>query len=304
MGWSADSDERESRSPHAAFSALGNSLQKMQLEFIAQNMGSYELFERLMGFQYEICDSIAGKYSETAEHRVLHPADESKAGVFLFDILYQNIKHLFCAWRSLEYGIFHVSGSLMRNVIESVPKLFYIMARPCSVKNFLLRQRYLAYRSRSQPSEGGSPIAEFLRSEGAQSLLPGKQITVKEFRQLLHEHGNQAMYREIYDDAPSRRKEVYSTLSYSSHASLLRLDPPWHDPGWSGRLAKMITDLSFLNLFLTANSQHRQLSDAGRIQDVERFIYKAWQDLGGLDPLTRLYPDKSEYLENLKIAPP
>lgn len=304
MGLGTDSGERESSSPHAAFSRFVKSLQDMQLEFIAQNIGSCELFERLMGFQYDLCDSLVGKYPESVDHKTSRPTDEFMAGVFLFDILYQNTKYLFCAWRSLEYGILHVSGSLMRNVVESVPKSFYLMARPRSVKNFLLREKYLTHRYKSQPSEHGSSIAEFLKSEGAQSLLRGRQITVKEFGQLLHEHDNQAMYREIYDDAPSRHKEAYSALSSSSHASLLRLDPPWHDPKWSGRLAKMITDLAFLNLFLTANSQHEQLGDLGRMQDVERFICEAWQDLGGLDPLTRLYPNKPEYLENLKIKPP
>ena len=301
---SADSGECESRSPHAAFSAFKKSLKNMQLEFTAQNRGSYELFERLMGFQHELCGSVAEKRSKDTERSTLRTADEFMAEDFLLVALRQNTKYLFCAWRALEYCLLHVSGSLMRNVIESVPKSFYLMARPRSVRNFLLREGYLTHRSKNQPPEGGSPIVEFLRSEGAQSLLRGRQITVKQFRQLLDKHGNWAMHQEIYDDAPSRREEVYSALSSSSHASLLRFDPPYHDHRWSGRLAKMITDLSFLNLFLTANSQHRQLSDMGRIQDVERFIYKAWQDLGDLDTLTSLYPNKHEYLKNLKIKPP
>ena len=304
MGLSSDSGERESRSSHAAFSSFCKSLQNMQLEFIAQNLDSCELFERLVGFQHEIYGSVSEKRAKSADHNTLRATDEFMAEDFLLVTLRQNTKYLFCAWRSLEYCFLNVSGSLMRNVIESVPKSFYLMARPRSVKNFLLREGYLTHRSKNRPSEGGSPIAEFLKSEGAQSLLRGRQITVKEFKQLLYKHGNWAMQQEIYDDAPSRREEVYSALSSSSHASLLRFDPPYHDHRWSGRLAKMITDLSFLNLFLTANSQHRQLSDMGRIQDVERFIYKAWQDLGDLDTLTRLYPDKPEYLKNLKIKPP
>lgn len=292
--------------PHAAFAEFEKSLQKNQFEFIEQNIGSYELFERLVGFQNAIHNLVSKKHGESGsalKHQ--HISDELFTELNLAKLLRQNIRYVFSAWRVLEHNTIYASGSLIRSVVESVPKSFYLMKHPDTVKKFMLDEVYMIYRSKNPPASDKCLIPEFLKSERLWQILRGDQITPEEFIEFRKEHKNCKIREKIYDDKTRQlQREFLVPLNAGAHATAIRLHTIRPKPELSRSLAKIITDLSFLNLFLTANSQHRVLSDAGLTQDVERFIGQAWQDLGGLDPVTRMYPDKPEYLESLKIKPP
>ena len=293
-------------SPHAAFAEFEKMLQKNQFEFIEQNIGSYELFERLIGFQDAIHNFVSKKHRESESAWMRRRiSDELFTELNLAKMLRQNTRYLFSAWRILEHNTIYASGSLIRSVVESVPKSFYLMKHPDTVKKFMLDEVYMKYRSKNPPVPHRCSIPKFLKSEIPRPILRGDRITPEEFIEFREEHEDWKIREKIYGDKTCQlQREFLVPLNAGSHSTAIRFHTIRPSPSLSGSLAKIITDLSFLNLFLTANSQHRVLSNVGLTQDVERFIGKAWQDLGDLDPLTRLYPDEPEYLENLKIKPP
>ena len=293
-------------SPHAAFAEFEKMLQKNQFEFIEQNIGSYELFERLIGFQNAIHNQVSKKHRESEDDWMRgHISDELLTELNLAKMLRQNTRYLFSAWRVLEHNTIYASGSLIRSVVESVPKSFYLMKHPDTVKKFMLDEVYMKYRAENLSPSHKCLIPQFLETKIPRPILRGDQITPEEFIEFRKEHEDWKIREKIYSKKTCQlQREFLVPLNVSSHATAIRFHTIQPRPSLSRNLAKIITDLSFLNLLLTANSQHRVLGDAGLTRDVERFVGQAWQDLGGLDPHTRLYPDEPEYLENLKIAPP
>ena len=275
------------------------------MAFIAQNIGWYELFEQLTGFQIHVQSEVSKKHPESASRRTGRPANCILTEIFLLGVLNQNADYLFSAWRALEHGLPHICGSLMRNVVESVPKSFYLLANPHAVKKFRLSEMYLTYRSKNPQAKNRDLAPEFLKSQKAQKTLDGEQITPEEFLEFSYGHKHPDICKKIYDDDTFQLQiKLYSMLSSSSHASMSRFATPSRHPVLEGRFANMLTDLSFFSLFLTANSQHRLLRDAGLAQCVERFVKGAWHDLGSPDPLTNMYPDGPEYPDCLEIKLP
>ena len=90
-------------------------------------------------------------------------------------------------------------------------------------------------------------------------------------------------------------------LNTSSHANILR---SLEDTALSGdRAMKVLTDLSFFNLFLMFNSQYKTLCELGLMEEAKQFTVDAQQNLKVHMGVTSLYPDKKEYLDVLVLAP-
>ena len=90
-------------------------------------------------------------------------------------------------------------------------------------------------------------------------------------------------------------------LNTSSHANILR---SLESTALSGeRAMKVLTDLSFFNLFLMFNSQYKTLCELGLMEEAKRFIVDAQQNLKVHMGVTSLYPDKKEYSDILVLAP-
>ena len=292
-------------SPHAFFGGFEESRQENQMAFIAQNIGWYELFEQLTGFQIRVQSEVSKRRSECASRRTGRPTNDILTEIFLSGMLHQNTGYLFSAWRALEHDLLHVCGSLMRNAVESVPKPFYLLANPHAVKKFKLGEAHLAYKSKNPPAKNLDSATNFLKSPYAQKILDGEQIAPKKFLEFVYGHKHLDICEKIYGkDTLQLQRELYSMLSASSHASMSRFATPSRDPVLEGRFANMLTDLSFFSLFLTINSQHRLLRDAGLARGVERCVKGAWHDLGSPDPLTDMYPDGPEYPDCLEIKLP
>ena len=142
---------------------------------------------------------------------------------------------------------------------ESIPKSFYIMRHPETARNFMLVEMYSAWRSPNPRQEGIDSIGEFLKSPQPQKLLGGQRITAERFRKLRKNHSNKRLRERIYDVETEAQESLYARFSYSAHANMLRPFPFPPDPELSGRFMDFTTVLSFFNLFLLANSQHRRL---------------------------------------------
>lgn len=182
-----------------------------------------------------------------------------------------------------------------------MPKSFYLVARPWTVKKFLLSEIYPVWRTANPVAKQLCPIKAFLESPETREFLE-EQIAAEAFREFRKTHKIKDMREKVYDGkALDRQGHTYAVLSFSSHADVLRSFTAVPGSGLSERLMKAIADLSFLNLFLTANSQ-RRLLDGRELSQSTEFMRKALQDMGPQSGLADMYPSKGEYTDNLEVT--
>lgn len=284
------------------FNRIENSLEKHRSKFTEQNAPSYDLFKHLIAFQHVIYDKVSNK--RAGELRGVQPSshisDEIFAEVAVSDMLGHNKLYLFSASRALAWGIPHASGSLARTVFESVPKSFYLMARPQDARKFMLTETYPIWKSAHVDPKSTSTKA-FLKDPETEETLAGEQITAAMFSKLQKEHSAGRIRKEIYDDNTLKlQNQLYAALSSSSHPTIIRSFMPVSD-GRSPVLMRIISDLAFLNLFLTINSQIRLL-DARAISESVEFMRAALKDKDLQSRFHNMYPSKDEYRNNLSVA--
>ena len=286
-----------------AFEDMESSLEKNRLEFEKQGIRSHGLFERLLGFQLVLSAAVLAQRPAGYKGGIPQgAADEIWAERYIMSLLAHNVNYLHPAAQALEQNLMTAYEALMRPVDESIPKSFYIMAHPETTKNFMLMEMYSAWRSPNPDQKYLDSIDEFLKSPQPQKLLGGLQITAKTFGKFCKSHSNKRVRARIYNAETLEAQEtLYARLSYSSHANMLRPFQVQRDPGLSGRLMDLTTVLSFFNLFLTANSQHRHLKRRGPWEQAEQFVKSAAEDMGVRYSLANMYPDEAEYTKKLPI---
>ena len=288
--------------PSRVFARLEQALQDHQLNFIKNHIGSYEIFERMMGFQRFLSNEVSDVYNQT---QVLHnPSDQILTDGSVMIILQQNLPYLFSALRPLEQGAFHVYRALIRPVLESVPKCFFLIGHPESTREFLLAEAYDEWKTSRQHKNLPTVYEQFFESDAAQWVLRGRKITPDQFVKFRDSHTNSKIRAKVYEAATLRRqRSFYSTLNTSLHANVLRSMPLKDKQFSEDEEMKILTDLSFFNLFLMINSQHRILRSLGLLEETKRFILDAQESLKFHLGVTYLYPDKKECWENLILRP-
>ena len=282
------------------FRKLEESLEKNRLKFVKQNSALCDAFERIIGFQHVIHAKISAKHEKHKDdwaHR--GTPDEILTEVFVLGLLHKNTQYLVSARHVLAQRTLHASGSLVRPVVESIPKSFYLMARSQTIKKFMLVELYPTWKAKHPISD--QPIKAFLEFPETRKILNG-QATEKEFNKFCKNYNGTRIRKEIYDGKTLElQNQLYAALSSSSHPSLFRTFTPEHSPKLSRNFMQIITDLSFLNLFLTINSQ-RRLLDERRFAESREFMRKIWKDVGPLSRFAHMYPSKDEYRNNLAIT--
>ena len=215
-------------------------------------------------------------------------------------LLGHNIQYLLPAVRALEQDLMTAYENLVRSVVESIPKSFYIIARPSAAKNCRLADMYSSWVSKNPRQKQRDAIEEFLQLPKPQKLL-GEQITASRFDELCKKHSVGHIRKCIYGDEDLKTQAVlYAHLNSSSHANTLRPSPLRREQERSERFMDLAAELSFFNLFLLVNSQSRTLKEMGLWEKSEQFVKDAAEDLYPFYRPTNLYP-KAEYTKNLAI---
>ena len=287
--------------PSSIFAEFEHGLQTNQLNFIRDHIDSYEPFERMMGFQCFINNKVATVYGQ--DRTLRHASDQVMAENAILTILEQNILYLFSALRPLEQESIHAYRALVRPVLESVPKCFFLMGHPENIRKFLLAEKYDAWEA-IRKHKSGPKSEKFLKSAAAREVPGTEKITAEELGKFVKEHGNRQLRAKIYHTNTVKLQDrLYSVLSTSSHADMLRYHPLENTSESKAVSMKILTDLSFFNLFLMVNSQHGILRSLGLLKTAKRFVADAQQSLKHHLEITHLYPDEKEYLEKLVLKP-
>ena len=286
-----------------AFEDLESSLEKNRLEFGERGARPGRFFERLLGFQLVLIGAVVVHGPARRKDGIPQGASDGIwAENYVLHLLAHNVNYLLPAVQALGQNLMAAYEALTRPVAESIPKSFYIMAHPETARNFMLKETYSAWRSPNPGQKYIDSIGEFLKSPQPQKLLGGRQIEAEIFDEFCKSHSNKRVRARLYSDKTlEAQEELYAGLSNSSHANMFR--PFEFPPGseLSGRFMDFVTDLSFFNLFLLANSQSRTFKEVGLWEKSEQFVVSAAKDLGVYYNRANMYPDEAEYTENLAI---
>lgn len=288
--------------PVSSFDSMEASMKRRRSEFIEQNARSYDLFKRLIGFQHTIHKAVADKHTAKPEGlpRNTPITDKNRAEIAVFSILDQNKQYLLSASRALTWRFLHASGSLARPVFESIPKSFYIMAHPQTAGKFMLLEVYLKWKS-DHASLNATSFGAFLEDRQTKETLERVGITAEELGRFRKKHTAKFIRAEIYDGETLKfQDQLYAALSSSSHPSVFRSAERASDKMLS-KFIEIINHLSFLNLFLTINSQNTLLDDRTRSES-EKFMRAVLKDVDPQHKFSGMYPSKDEYRGNLAIT--
>ena len=194
-------------SPWYVFGRFEQGLQDNQLNFIENHICSYKLFEQMMGFQYFLNNEITNAYNRRQTPKNL--SDQILTDESVMAILQQNILYLFSALRPLEQGSVHAYCALVRPVLESVHKCFFLMKHPESTRKFLLSETYDAWKRTQQYEKSPATPQAFLESDAAQWALRGRKITPDEFNKFRDSHTNHRIRAKIYKTDTLRHQHSF-----------------------------------------------------------------------------------------------
>ena len=287
----------------SVFDRIAESMEKRRREFARQNAGPYDLCRRLIGFQHVMHDTAWSRHKDESKGYVegTPVADEIRAELAILDTLGQNKLSLLSALHALAGGSVHAAGSLVRPVFESVPKSFYLMARPQTAKMFMLLEAYRIWNASSPSAKLPGPIKSFMESPETQEFLGGDRVAAGEFKKFRDTHKIGDIRERVYDgETLDRQKQTYAVLSFSSHAGVLRGFTS-SEPGVSKRFMEITAELSFANLFLTANSQSRLLESRGLSESAE-LMRGALQDMAPKYRFADMYPSDDLYTGGLSVT--
>ena len=284
-----------------AFEDMESSLEKNRLEFGKQNIRSRGLFERLLGFQIFLRDAVAiSRISGSGSGRTQGAPGEFSAETYVLLMLGHNVNYLLPAMQSLEQDLLTSCQAMMRPVAESIQKSFYIMARPDAARNFKLMDMCSEWVSDNPRQKHGDAVREFLQLPKPQKLM-GRRITANQFRKLCEKHSSGSIRKCLYNKTLKDQAVLYAHLNSSSHANASGDFSVRRDPEQSWRFMDFTAELSFLNLFMLANSQHGRLKELGLWEKSAQFVQHAAEDLGQHHRPANMYPDDAEYTKKLPI---
>ena len=266
-----------------------------------------------MGFQWHIAHLIKTKITEeTSSSTFRELPDKVITELINLGLCIHNNDSLYSALRPLEQGITAVSETIIRTVFESVPKIFYLLGHPEDSRMITLKEEYEMWRldcvfdARADSSKipnSNELIREFIESEHGKKIVDASQIVFnkKFYDDFCKKHTNSWFRKQIY---AGERLEVqhsfHSILSTSVHANTNRSRLIEESKSNAMRL---LTELSFFNLFLIINSQQQTLVKINKYDECADFVQKKDRELGHRLTCTNLYPSHREYLDNLHIRP-
>lgn len=301
-----------------------------QFQFIQDNIESYPLFEKLLGYQRImnnlIVSSLSKENDELGDPKYLNISDEQIAEQANSNLFSLNITNLFHSLRPLEQNNIHVCASIIRPIFEAIPKMIYILHHPEDIRIIMIKEEFSIWKPKkdlkcSKKSEPllskNDALKKFLtididdqvneveieddvdKEDFAKRILGNNEIEINDkFFKNFHNKYNNSWYRnQIYSQKQLKLLDVvYGNFSLSSHANINRTRTGIkYNLKDSTNMMKVIIDLSFFNLLVGLNTNHRTLHKIGELENAVNFVKGVQQELQVHLMMTYLYPDHKEY---------
>jgi len=247
---------------------LCQSSTEAKLFFIQNQIKSYPLLEKLLGFQRELNNLLFPVYNKILDNieepKNINITDQQLMEMSVSTLFSLNINTIFNALQILETNSIHDCGNMMRPVYESIPKMFYLISHPENTFLILLKEEFglwitqEKYRDEANGKEILDDIEYFKNylnheSEGQKQQERLKINVSKTFYndKFKGRFNNEWYRKKIYTDESLKMQDTtYASLSQSSHANITRSRVEIkYDPILSPRFFKILTDFSFFNLY-------------------------------------------------------
>lgn len=295
-----------------------------QLYFIGENITSYHIFEKTIGYLSALNNSLYETYSKRAdsikEPKYLNVSNEDLAEQSIVALCAMNIHSIWLALRPLENFSIHGCASIVRPVYESIPKMFYLLQKPEKSHIIILKEDFEHWKSQQKlndfknnkktPSSkeyfkqylltddektGGQKFEEKLK------ILSNDEIPKKFYEDFTRKYTNQWYRDQIYRNEKLKMIDAaYSSLSISSHANIGRSrNSIQYDPILHPVMFKLLIDLAFFNLYILFNASHTAIKEINELENVKNFIMHLQKDLKNHIAITDLYPNVPEFRDNL-----
>ena len=285
------------------------------MKFIEDNIREYLLFEKILGYQYEINQKVAPIYNQKymEPQSVQTFTNQDLAENTVFDLCARNIEYLFAAKVLLEKKDLHALASTIRPIYESIPKMFYILHHVDETFYIICKDWFdteraqieYSYYQRSRSIKQSKILGEFCQKI-RQSQFAAKYNTEPEtMSKFLNKFSNQYYRDQVYaGDQLQWQNYMYGLLSSHSHANIIRRPEIGSgDTEIRQRYMKILIDLSFFNLYLQVNACWRVLADINAGKETNDIVYELNAEIKNHFEITYLYPKHPEYIKNLVIQP-
>lgn len=295
------------------YNAMEKSGMDNQFLFIRDNIESYPLFEKLLGYQRVMNNAIVASLSkeidELDEPKYLNISDEQmteQANSVLFSF---NIANLFHSLRPLEQNNIHVCASTIRPIFEAIPKMIYILHHPENTRIIMLKEDFLFWKPEKDLEcfQDNTPLLnrrEALKlfiddDKKGKRYFGNKKVELDDtfFKNFDNKYNNAWYRNQIYSDKKLKLLDVvYGNFSSSSHANInrSRIDINYNMKD-STNMMKVMIDFSFFNLLIGLNTNQRTLNKIGELKNTVNFVKDIQGELQVHLAMTHLYPDHKEY---------
>ena len=298
----------------AGYQEITNKRQNSVMKLIETDIDNLQLFEKILGFQYEIHKKaspiIQNKHDQLTNDQKYTKTHLAK--YMTFNLCAYNVEYIFIAMESLMGNHLHAAFNTIRPVYESIPKIFYICHCPKDAFYILLQEQYNLKRTyieherfKKGLKNGIGILEEFLSQARKPSLANDCNMDAryvdKKFNKLTNKHYRKQVYT---DEQLIMQNETYAVLSSNSHANANRFDRFVIDNNENrSKFTKILADVAFFNFYLLANICHEELKQVGEMKDTVDFLTCVNEEIGDLIQITNLYPRRPEYIKNLVIEP-
>ena len=287
----------------------------MQDKFFEYNIHNYPLFEKILGFQYELNQLVFPSYN-----RKYNVQDYKKQNIFdlaltessVFNLCSYNIEYLSHAITPLEHNSVDVFECIIRPVYESIPKMFYMICHPEEIQSVVAKEAFQTWfvfkkydcLKKNKSVNKIELIKIFL--EEYQQTLPNIDVPSLEKLSQNNKKFNNAWYRkQIYSNQSLQLQDYgYGKFSNSVHANIIR-SPTYktYNKQYDEISMKILIDLSFFNLYILFNTCHKELEILEEKIDTHVFITEIQKELKYHLEITSLYPNCPDCIKNLILRP-
>ena len=284
-------------------------------KFIRNNTDDCLLFEKILGFQYELNQKIAPMYNQEYEQtrKIRKITDQELTKNTVFNLCSQNIPFLFEARMMLERNDLSACANTIRSTYESIPKMFYLLHKHDETFYVICHELFNAMKpqleydcyQKNKSAKSDQVLSDFIDYIKKTPFGSTHNTEVDIMCDFFQKFSNQYYRNQVYVGERLKLQNVtYGLLSSNSHANTKRFTQIGNnDAETSKKYMKILIDLSFFNLYVQANTCSDKLVETNEMDDVFGFINSVNNELENYFEITNLYPNNPEYMQNLVIKP-
>ena len=280
---------------YRSYSEFCNRNMNIQLQIIKDHISHYPVIEDLIGFHYWLNDKVAQIYEKDPDYAKQHVTE-----LFIHTTFSHNVLSFYTIFSALEQNMIQQSKMIIRNIIESIPKIFYLSFYPNDFTNIVSRDVILWVKS---PEERETRLKEFYDTT---KLDVFRDIDPKRVIEYVERKYYFKWFTErVYDEATTQSMEkLHRDLSQSTHSNFMKPQPKY-DKETTHKMLRDMEILLFYNLVAEIEG-HKEMIKAGQfpMQESNAFLERIRAALVTNGELANLFPNHPDIASKVFVHPP